>query len=145
MSGDSDERAVTEGAGVAVLVLFTVLVTASVGINVLFLDEDSGGIEANFTFEYREEVGYLSVTHSAGDDLNSSKLYIEGPDGNATWTALAGEDKPVTVTQGDIVSLSADNAYGQRIAASDTIEVVYVTGGNRTVLSAWNSGEDGIG
>jgi hypothetical protein len=144
MSGDSTERAVSEGAGVAVLVLFTVLVTASVGINVLFLDDDSGGIQANFTFEYREDGGFLTVTHSAGDELNGSKLYFEGPDANATWTELAGRNNSVTVSQGDIVRLSDGNAYGQRIAPEDTIEVVYVADGNQTVLSTW-SGGGGIG
>ena len=144
MNGDSDQRAVSEGAGVAVLVLFTVVVTASVGVNVLFLDNESEGVQANFTFEYRGDGGYLTVTHSAGDELNSSKLYFEGPDTNATWTEVAGKNSSVTVTQGDIVRLSDGNAYGRRVSSSDTIEVVYIADGNRTVLDTWNGGS-GLG
>ena len=144
MSGDSDERAVSEGAGLAALILFTIVVTASVGVNVLFLTDDAGGIQANFSFEYRQDGGYLTVTHAAGDDLNSSKLYFEGPDSNATWTALAGQNGSVTVTQGDIVRLSDGNAYGSRVASGDAVEVVYVANGNRTVLDTWSDG-GGIG
>ena len=145
MAGDMGERGISEGAGVAVLVLFTVLVTASVGINVLFLDGDDGGIQANFSFEYREDGGYLTVTHAKGDDLNSSRLYFEGPDANATWTALAGQNESVTITKGDIVRLSDGNAYGKRISTGDTIDVVYVTNGNRTVLDSWSGEDSGIG
>jgi hypothetical protein len=144
MSGDSDERAVSEGAGLAVLVLFTVLVTASVGINVLFLDDGPDGIQANFSFEYREEGGYLTVTHAKGQDLNGSTLYFEGPDANATWAEMAGQNGSVTVTQGDIVRLSEGNAYGRRVRSGDTINVVYIQNGNRTVLDTW-SGGDAIG
>jgi len=145
MSGDLGERGVSEGAGVAVLVLFTVLVTASVGINVLFLDDETEGIQANFTFEYREEAGYLTVTHAKGQDLNGSDLYFEGPDANASWAELAGANGSVTVTQGDIVRLSGGNAYGRRIAPGDTIDVVYVANGNRTVLDTWSGEGGGIG
>jgi hypothetical protein len=143
MSGDMDKRGVSEAAGLAVLVLFTVVVTASVGINVLFLDDSPDGIQANFSFEYREEGGYLTVTHAKGQDLNGSNLYFEGPDANASWAELAGANGSVTVTQGDIVRLSDGNAYGQRIAARDTIDVVYVKDGNRTVLDTWSGGESG--
>jgi hypothetical protein len=143
MSGDSGERGVSEGAGVAVLVLFTVLVTASVGINVLFLDDSPDGIHANFSFEYRQEGGYLTVTHAEGQDLNGSNLYFEGADANASWAELAGANGSITVTQGDIVRLSDGNAYGQRIAPRDTIEVVYIDNGNRTVLDTWSGGDGG--
>ena len=142
MSGASDERAVSEGTSIAVLVLLTVLVTASVGVNILFLDGESEGIQANFTFDYRDSSSFLTVTHSSGDDLNSSKLYIEGSDANATWTELAGRNESFTVSQGDIVGLSGDNAYGQRVDARDTIDVVYIAAGNRTLLSTWNGSSE---
>lgn len=139
------ERGISESAGLAALILLTVVVTASVGINVLFLDSNDGGIQGNFTFTYREDPGFLTVTYAEGDDLNSSKLYLEGPTANATWTELAGSNSSTTVTDGDIIRMGEQGAYGQRISPRDTIEVVYIKNGNRTVLDSWSGSDSGVG
>jgi len=46
-----DDRAVSEGAGVAVLVLLTVAVTASVGLSVMTAPNASSDVDAEFSFK----------------------------------------------------------------------------------------------
>jgi len=145
MSFEEDARGVSEGAGVAVLILLTVLVTASVGISVLFVDTgDDTGVQANFTYEYISDRTTLLVTHAGGDELQAGDIVLSGPGTNVTWAAVAGQNGTETVTEGDLVQLSRNSAYGSRVRERDTIRVVYVPeGGNRTVLDTW-SGSGGI-
>ena len=144
MSRDLGPRGVSETVGVATLVLITVLVTASVGIGVLFIDDgDSEGVQANFTFDYQDDSGALVVTHSEGDEIPAGDLVLSGPSANVTWAEAAGWNESRAVSQGDIVQLSGGGAYGQRVSSTDTIRVVYAPEeGNETVLSTWD-GTDG--
>ena len=145
MSFEEDTRGVSEGAGVAVLIVMTVLVTASVGISVLFVQSgDDAGVQANFTYEYIGDRTTLLVTHAGGDEIQAGDLVFSGPGTNVTWAAVAGQNETETVAEGDLVQLSRNSAYGSRVRESHTIRVVYSPeGGNRTVLSTW-SGGDGL-
>jgi hypothetical protein len=137
------DRLISETTGVATLVLFTVVVTASVGVGVLFIDDSSGQVQANFTFEHRQESGSLLVTHAGGEDLTAGNVVFEGPRQNVTWAESAGWNESRTVSEGDVVQLSPQGAYGTRISQSDTITVVYLENdGNRTRLDDWTGGQD---
>lgn len=138
-SSDGD-RAMSESIGIGLLVGMTVVMTAVVGINVLVVSDDSGGVpQANFTYDYSSENGLLLVTHSRGDPVQAGRLEFEGPRGEAkaNWSQLAGRNRTEMVEQGDIVQLGEGNAYGQRVGSSDTITVYYNESGNRTQLDQW--------
>jgi len=141
MTDDLGTRGVSEGAGLATLVLLTVVVTASVGVSVLFLDEsNSAGTQANFSFNYQDQGAYLLVTHESGDELPSGRVRIEGPDTSVTWAEAADWNESRKVTRGDLVQLSENSAYGSRVGSRDYIKVVYVYQNDSTkVLDEWNS------
>lgn len=135
------DRAMSESIGIGLLVGLTVVVTATVGLNVLVATEGGeGGVpQANFTYDYAEESGLLLITHSRGDPVQAGRVEFEGPRGGATasWSQLANKNRTELVEQGDIVQLGEENAYGQRIGSSDTVTVYYNESGNRTQLDQW--------
>jgi hypothetical protein len=149
MSENLGDRGISEGASLAALVLLTVVVTASVGVNVLFLDDDSGGtIEANFSFEHQSQGSYLLVTHEEGNELRSDRVRIKGPDANVTWAEVADWNDSREVTRGDLVQLSESSAYGSQVGSRDNIRVLYVyQNGSTKVLDEWNpaSGAGNLG
>ena len=137
---ETDTLAMSESIGIGVLVGFTIIVTAVVGLNVLVAPqfEESTGPQANFTYEYSEDSGLLLVTHSRGDELEAGKLEFSGPGNNVTWATLANRNETDLVEPGDITQLSQANAYGRRVSSGDTIAIYYNQSGNRTQLDQWD-------
>lgn len=134
----TDERGVSESAGLAVLIATTVLVTASVGLSVFVGVGDETGVQANFSFEYNGDGSSLLVSHSGGDTLPAGEIVVSGPETNVTWAAVADVNETAPVSEGDLILLSQNSAYGTRVGAEDTVRMVHVPDeGNRTVLSAW--------
>ncbi len=132
-----DERGVTEATGVAILVGMTVIVTATVGLNVLVVAEDDTGPNANFSYDHVEENSVLIVTHVRGDEFPAGDLVIEGPDEQTTWAATASVNESSPVGPGDVTQLSKNNAYGDFVRTSTPITIYYDRDGNRTRLSRW--------
>jgi hypothetical protein len=141
MPVEEDTRGVSEGAGVAALVLLTVVVTASVGATALLMQSnDTEGIQANFTYEYLGERGTLLITHDAGDELEAGNVVIAGPETNITWATVAGQEETELITRGDLVQLSEGSAYGDPVRSRDTIRIVHKPAdGNQTLLSTWTN------
>jgi hypothetical protein len=139
-SFDTDTLAMSESIGIGVLVGFTVIVTAVVGLNVLVAPqfEESTGPQANFTYDYVDQNELLLVTHSRGDELEAGRIEFSGPGNNVTWAALANRNESDSVEPGDITQLSQGNAYGERVSADDTITIYYNQSGNRTKLDEWD-------
>jgi hypothetical protein len=129
------DRAVSEAAGVAVLILATILVTASVGVGVLFFQGEES-TEAAFSYEFSGAGGTLLVTHEGGDPVPAGELIVSGPAGNVTWAALAGSNATAPVEPGDRVLLSGGSSYGSAVAATDVIRVVRRTNGTATVFKS---------
>ncbi|RLN01371.1 type IV pilin [Haloarcula sp. Atlit-7R] len=135
----TDTVGMTEGIGVAVLVGMTLLVTAIVGLNVLVIeDDDGGGPQANFSYDYVADSGALIVTHERGDEFEAGNVEFEGPDARVTWAEVAGREPAAAVVPGDIVQLSNGSAYGQRVRGQDTIRIYHNASGNRTQLDQWD-------
>ncbi|NHX38799.1 MULTISPECIES: type IV pilin [Haloarcula] len=129
----------TEGIGVAVLIGLTLLVTAIVGLNVLVIeDDDGGGPQANYSYDYISDNQVLIVTHERGDEFKAGNVDIQGPDNRVTWAEVAGRDSEATVGPGDVVQLSSGSAYQQQVRAQDTITIYHNASGNRTRLDQWN-------
>ncbi|EMA13074.1 type IV pilin [Haloarcula marismortui] len=129
----------TEGIGVAVLIGLTLLVTAIVGLNVLVIeDDDGGGPQANYSYDYISDNQVLIVTHERGDEFKAGNVDIQGPDNRVTWAEVAGRDLEATVGPGDVVQLSSGSAYQQQVRAQDTITIYHNASGNRTQLDQWN-------
>ena len=129
----------TEGIGVAVLIGLTLLVTAIVGLNVLVIeDDDGGGPQANYSYDYISDNQVLIVTHERGDEFKAGNVDIQGPDNRVTWAEVAGRDSEATVGPGDVVQLSSGSAYQQQVRAQDTITIYHNASGNRTQLDQWN-------
>jgi len=129
----------TEGIGVAVLIGLTLLVTAIVGLNVLVIeDDDGGGPQANYSYDYISDNQVLIITHERGDEFKAGNVDIQGPDNRVTWAEVAGRDSEATVGPGDVVQLSSGSAYQQQVRAQDTITIYHNASGNRTQLDQWN-------
>lgn len=139
MSIEEDTRGVSEDAGVVVLILMTVVVTASVGVTALLMQEDdTEGVQTNFTYEFLGDRGTLLITHDAGDELEAGNVVIAGPETNITWATVAGREETELITQGDLVQLSEGSAYGDPVRSRDTIHIVHAPADdNKTVLSTW--------
>lgn len=134
----TDRRALSEGVGVAVLVGFTVVVTATVGLNVLVVSEtETGPPQANFTYDYVQSSNALVVTHEAGDEFPAGSLVVSGPVAEASWATIAGVENETAIGPGSAVQLSAQNAYGQPVTVNDRIVIYHGTGENRTEIDDW--------
>jgi hypothetical protein len=137
--GSSDrDRAISESASAAILVGITILVTASVGVNVLFVEEQqTGPPSANFTYDHIEQSNTLIVQHEEGDELQAGRIHFVGAGQDVTWAAAAGTNNTTEIGTGDIVQLSQNNAFGTSVTTATRIEVRYEYEGNRTTLSEW--------
>ncbi len=142
---DTGDRAVSEGLGVAVLVIVTLLVTASIGMGVLIGSEGEGsgdGIDSEFRFEQLDN--RLVITYERGPTLTAGNLYLEGPQNEVTWAAIADIDESASVSAGDTQQLSPNNAYGSAVGSGTVIEVVRVSdNGTRSVLDSRGSATGG--
>ena len=135
----TDTVGMTEGIGVAVLVGLTLLVTAIVGLNVLVIeDDDGGGPQANFSYDYVEDNELLIVTHERGDEFEAGNVEFEGPSKTVTWAQVANREPDAMIGPGDIAQLSSGNAYERRVSPRDTITIYHNTSGNRTQLDQWD-------
>ena len=134
-----DERAVTETAGVAILVGITILVTATVGLNVLVVSEQGPeGPHANFSYDHVDSSGALVITHVKGDEFPAGELVIAGENAETTWAAAASVNETEPIGPGDIVQISQDNSYGKPVRKTSTVRIFHDDGGNRTQLSEWS-------
>ena len=138
------DRAISESASVAILVGITILVTASVGVNVLFVEEQqTGPPSANFTYDHIDQSNTLIVTHDEGAELEAGQIHFVGAGQDVTWAAAAGTNNTTAVVPGDIVQLSENNAFGTPVTTATQIEVQYEYEGNRTTLDRWPEENDG--
>lgn len=158
MTRSTDSRGVSEGAGVAVLVVITVVATASVGMTATLLsDEDTGAYGAQFTFDYSEDLQQLLIFYDSGDSLRAGSIHISGPAGDVTWAELEDIEPDAMVEPSNIPTrLSDGNAYGAKVNANDFVEIRYVPesgedgedGGGEAeevVLATWNDPSEGGG
>jgi len=140
--GPSD-RGVSEFAGVAILITVTVLVTASVGVSALVVDSTADGDRnATFSFQYFESTPVLIVSYERGNQFYAGNVTVRGDGAEATWATLAGTEPSTRIGPSSVptVQVSGQNAYGQRVAASENVRVVYTPStGNETVLEQWNA------
>lgn len=133
-----DDRGTSESAGVAVLVLFTIIVTASVGVGVLFVDQDDS-VNAEFSYDYFEERTALLITYESGQSFRASNVVVDGPGPNMTWNEIGPLNASSTLEPGAYVQLARSNDYGHAIREYDTVRLVRTGEGNATLLSQWNS------
>jgi hypothetical protein len=138
----TDSRGISELASVMTLVLIAVVIVAAIGLNVLFLEEEASGPEATFSFNYNDDLNYLTITHDGGDSFAAGNLSIQGPQqAEARWSELNDNmDESSLVEKGDIVRIGPNNAYGDRVRDGEPIRVVHIdpVSGSVTVLSQWN-------
>jgi hypothetical protein len=134
-----DDRGVSEGASIAALVVLTVVVTASVGVGVLFIDSgEENRFNATFSFDHFPQRATLLVTYEGGEELRASNVRIAAPARDVTWAELRDLNGTATLGPGDRAQLNENNPYGARISGDERVVVVYVENENRTVLGAWN-------
>lgn len=154
----SDVRAISESTGVAVLLVITVVASASVGLSALLVAEDDTEYGAEIQFSYLEARSELLVFYTGGEDLRAGNLHFRGPDAEVTWAQLrgVGDDARVTPSQSgtDPVRLGSNTAYGSEVAEEGYVEVVYEPTEEDdleepVVLATWGEppegGGDGLG
>lgn len=140
-SSDDGTRAISETAGVATLVLLTVVVTASVGINVLFVGEDgSAGIDAEFDFEYFSSRSALLITYNSGPELRAGNITVEAPAQNSSWADVADVNATSMVAPGDRIQLTRENNNGLTLGEGAAVTVYYDDGTNESVVGNWTGG-----
>jgi hypothetical protein len=142
----STDRAVSESAGVAALIVITVVATASVGLSALVVNNDNAG-DSGFSveFQYSTNLAQLTIFHNGEEPVQAGNVIISGPNGNVTWAELADIGEEDTVEPGDQpVFVGESSPYGTEVAESDTISVIYENPDGETVTFTWNegSGED---
>lgn len=146
-------RGLSEGTGVAVLVVLTVVATASVGMTVTLLnDEGSNEYGADFSFDHAEELKHLLIFYNEGDSLRAGNLVVSGPQNEVTWAQIEGIEPNATVEPSNVPTrLTPGNAYGSEVNEEDFIEIRYYPEGQRNedsedpfaeaegiVLATWN-------
>jgi len=132
-----EDRAVSEGASVAVLVLLTVFVTASVGLGVLVADRQGETVDAEFSYQHFPDREALLVTFEEGETLQAGTVQFRGP-GQATWAELSDIEESDPITPGSRVQLTESNAFGAGVTEDTNVTVVRVQGDNETVIDTWS-------
>lgn len=141
----TDDRAISESLGVAILVIITLAATLSVALSAILVagqeDEDEFGTDVSF--DHIDNLKELLVFYDDGDDLVAGRLHLDGPDNNVTWAELKGVEPDATVSPGDQPArLSKQTAYGENIGESAVVEVVYnPPDGEQLVLATWRGEE----
>ena len=144
-TGPSD-RGVSELLAVVTLVGLALLLVVGIGLSVVVLSpEDTGPPQANFSYQYLDQSSILLISHERGDNITAGNLFVEGVQGNASWTALASVNESIPVVPGDTVQIGQEGPFGAPIRSSTRIEVVWrnATVNDSAVLSQW-SGDTGI-
>ena len=126
----NDDNAVSPVIGVILMVAITVILAATVATFVLGLGEqDDPAPTANFDFEYDSTASELTITHTDGDEIDASQIFVRGElDSSVTapgtdppddWESLAGSSVG-TVAAGNSVTLSSvTDSYVVRVVWED--------------------------
>ena len=134
----ADERAVSESVGVVILVGMTIVVTATLGLNVLLVsDDDASGTTANFSYDYVDSNNALIITHVRGNEFPASELHIVGENGETTWAAAANVSESEPIGPGDVIQVSGEGSYGAPVTKQSGVRIYHERAGNRTQLSEW--------
>jgi hypothetical protein len=136
-----DESGVSEFIGVVILVVLTIVITASLGAQVLIEDPDKEEAkDATFACTYFDSRSAMLLEYQSGDTFGARNITVTGPDeASATWIDLLGkqDQENVTIRPGfnTAAQIWDNNAYGERVEPDDTINVTYVneTGAARTL------------
>lgn len=134
----ADRRAVSESMGVVILIGMTIVVTGTVGLNVVLFSEDGDAdATANFSYDHIESSDALIITHVKGPEYPAGELQIESENAETTWAEAAGVEPSETVGPGDIVQISEDNSFGEPVTERSRITIYHEVDGNRTQLDEW--------
>lgn len=145
MRAGADERAVSETAGVAVLIAITVVATASVGLSVIIVADGGGGTEFSVEFQYSSDLSQLTVFYNGEKPVSAGDIAVDGPENNVTWAELAEIPEDEQVEPGDQpVFLNEASPYGSDVAEDDVIRVVHTPPDGERATATWNedSSED---
>ncbi|WP_336326088.1 hypothetical protein [Halovenus sp. HT40] len=140
-----DEKASSETLGVAVLIGMTVLVTAGLGLGVIFMDEQDQKRTAEVDFTFLSDS--MVVQYQDGTERRAGSLFVEGPRNNVSWADLDDSRGPDDmVNQSSRVQVTADN-FGATPRDNQRYALVFITEeGERVVLASVNDdAEEGAG
>jgi hypothetical protein len=134
-----DRKASSETLGVVVLVGMTVLVTAGLGIGVLVMGQQQQEQTATVDFTFLGD--QMVVIYDDSTDRQAENLYIDGPNGNASWVELAdNKSAGDMVTKKDTVRIGPDTPYNAKADQDARYDLVYFTeSGERYVLASVNA------
>jgi flagellin-like protein len=137
-----DDDAVSPVIGVILMVAITVILAAVIATFVLGLGEQISDTspQANFDFEYDSGASELEITHTGGETIEASNLFIVGSDGtDGDWTT-AGTSPGAYGSNSEV---SAGNSLTVSATDSDTVRVVWRTdeGGQSAELAIWEGSD----
>lgn len=142
----ADRRGVSESAGVAALIMITLVATASVGLSVIIVadDGDDGGSGFSVDFQYSGDLSQLTVFYNGDEEVQAGNIVFDGPSTNVTWAELADVSADEPVAPGDRpVFLNEGSAYGGNVGESDSVRVVYSPPDDEVVTVVWNEAAAG--
>jgi hypothetical protein len=145
MGVSGDGRAVSESAGVATLVVITVVATASVGLSVVIFADDGDGTGFSVEFQYSSDLAQLTVFYNGDGEVRAGDIVVDGPGNNVTWAELADVPPDEPVAPGSRpVFLNKAGPYGNDVGGNDVIRVVHAPPDGETTTAVWNE-QDGSG
>jgi flagellin-like protein len=150
----TDDDAVSPVIGVILMVAITVILAAVIATFVLGLGESVSDTapQASFNADYDGSAsgsdsfgtssgdGIVTFTHSGGDRLEASNLYLTGSSENTDRLSWVDNNAPTKYTDGS--RITAGNSIDYAVSNDDTARVIWDNGqGNSATLKTWNGPE----
>jgi flagellin-like protein len=130
----TDDDAVSPVIGVILMVAITVILAAVIATFVLGLGEQlsDSAPSATFDFDYDEDNTELTITHTGGDTIKASDLYVRGIASPGDWTTVGSYDADSDIGAGASVAPTVN--------AGDTVRVVWESdqGDQSSTLQQWD-------
>ncbi len=136
-----EDRAVSPVIGVILMVAITVILAAVIASFVLGLGQNQEvAPTATFDFNYHSDASALNITHTGGDNIVASNVYVRGSNlgnsGNEAWigngsasTTIDGND---AVTSGDTYTINSissgtinSNTWSGTVSSDYVVRVVW--------------------
>jgi flagellin-like protein len=153
----SDDDAVSPVIGVILMVAITVILAAVIATFVLGLGDQitTTSPQASFSFDWDGSsggTGELDITHSGGDTITSSDLYIRGSTGTGSATLggnwheyQSGGSSDSEITAGNRITVgdgngAEDAADSDEVGSDGEVDVVWERqdGDSSATLGSWD-------
>jgi flagellin-like protein len=126
----TEDRAVSPVIGVILMVAITVILAAVIGTFVLGLGDQvsESAPQAQFTFDFDQGTGHLTITHDGGDSIPSDEINVTGGGNDIRWDHATNVTTAFDVAAGDSTVVGDGTTTGaseSSFSADETVRVVW--------------------